>query len=97
MLKALNRGGGLPFEQTTEDPGGTTIVVWLGGGLSLLPKLMQPPSARVSNSGTNRARCMELSSVRGCSNASRPAWFPRRERAAAPLGYFHCGAAVAHS
>lgn len=54
------QGGGCPLEQTTDDPGGTTIVAGLGGGLSLLPKLMQPLSARVRNSGTNRARRMEL-------------------------------------
>jgi hypothetical protein len=34
----------MPFEQTTVEPGGTTMVVSFAGGRGLLLKLMQPPS-----------------------------------------------------
>jgi hypothetical protein len=39
------QGGAVPFEQTTDEPGGTTIVVLFAGGRWLvLLKLRQPAS-----------------------------------------------------
>jgi hypothetical protein len=35
----------MPFEQLTVDPGGATIVVWVGGGDEESLKLRQPPRA----------------------------------------------------
>jgi hypothetical protein len=49
------QGGGWPFEQTIDVPGGTTIVVLLfGGGGLLLLKLRQLPSPRGKASSIRR-------------------------------------------
>jgi hypothetical protein len=55
------QGGGWPFEQTTDVPGGTTIVVlFLGGDGSLLLKLRQPPRPRGSTSNIKRNARMAI-------------------------------------
>jgi hypothetical protein len=50
-LARYQQGGICPFEQLTVDPGGTTIVVFFGGG-GLSWKLRQPP--RLSGMRTTR-------------------------------------------